>query len=144
MDTISTSAQRRRHVTLTLIWFLSALSIAIIAPGISDIISVVGSLSAFFILVFPGLILLKLNLEKNLFLVGIGVLLIVFGIWIFGLTLTLTVLEVMKEWKTKINYLFVQILNFHFFRLINHFDLITSLIRHLKNYSSSFSFVISP
>lgn len=96
MEIASTVAEQRRRVCLTLVWFCSALSLAIVAPGISDIISVVGSLSAFFILVFPGIILLKLNLEKSFLLSALGVFLIVLGAWIFGLTFCLALLDIVK------------------------------------------------
>lgn len=87
----------RRRVVATFIWFLTALLLAIFIPNITDVISVIGSLAAFFILIFPGLIIMQLIVDDRInwhksctavFQVVLGVFFIVFGTWIFGVTFT--------------------------------------------------------
>lgn len=47
-------AERRRRVLMTVVWFTSSLLIALFIPNIGVVISVLGSLAAIFIFVFPG------------------------------------------------------------------------------------------
>ena len=56
----------RRRVVATCIWFLTALMLAIFIPNITDVISVIGSLAAFFILIFPGLIIMQLIVDDRI------------------------------------------------------------------------------
>ena len=56
----------RRRIVATCIWFLTALMLAIFIPNITDVISVIGSLAAFFILIFPGLIIMQLIVDDRI------------------------------------------------------------------------------
>ncbi|XP_014468659.1 PREDICTED: putative sodium-coupled neutral amino acid transporter 7 [Dinoponera quadriceps] len=53
------------RVVVTLVWFISSLVIAILVPDISPMISLLGSLSAIFIFVLPGVCLLQSVLQKD-------------------------------------------------------------------------------
>ena len=69
--TLITPEQKRktelkRRVVATCIWFLTALMLAIFIPNITDVISVIGSLAAFFILIFPGLIIMQLIVDDRI------------------------------------------------------------------------------
>ena len=52
--------EKIRRYSATCVWFLTALMLAVFIPNISDVISVIGSLAAFFILIFPGIIIIQL------------------------------------------------------------------------------------
>uniref|UniRef100_A0A8B9GQF4 Solute carrier family 38 member 8b n=1 Tax=Astyanax mexicanus TaxID=7994 RepID=A0A8B9GQF4_ASTMX len=54
----STSQSRRCRVGLTVLWIGVTLLIAVYVPDMSDVISVIGGISAFFIFIFPGLCLI--------------------------------------------------------------------------------------
>jgi len=101
------------------IWFVSSVAFALLIPGINVVISFLGALAAAFIVVFPGLCLIKLSLDRKdaadgklllsqtsqmppsprknegefsfakfcLFF-GYGVLLVVLGMFIFGIIVT--------------------------------------------------------
>ena len=56
----------RRRIVATCIWFLTALMLAIFIPNITDVISIIGSLAAFFILIFPGLIIMQLIVDDRI------------------------------------------------------------------------------
>ena len=85
------------------IWFFISLLLAIFVPDISDIISLTGGLAASFIFIFPGLVLIKYMLKpeaKNKFtgyFIGMGVLIgciiIVFGSFIFGISVIYTIMH---------------------------------------------------
>ncbi|KAJ8674035.1 hypothetical protein QAD02_005297 [Eretmocerus hayati] len=51
--------------SITIIWFVLCLVIAILVPDISPVISIMGSLSAAFIFLFPGICLLQSTLQKD-------------------------------------------------------------------------------
>ncbi|KAL7294653.1 putative sodium-coupled neutral amino acid transporter 7 [Trichogramma pretiosum] len=51
--------------TITIIWFILSLIIAILVPDIAPIINIMGSLSAAFIFVFPGICLFQYILQKD-------------------------------------------------------------------------------
>ncbi|EFN80665.1 putative sodium-coupled neutral amino acid transporter 7 [Harpegnathos saltator] len=53
------------RAAVTLVWFISSLVIAILVPDISPMISLLGSLSAIFIFVLPGICLLQNVLLKD-------------------------------------------------------------------------------
>ena len=55
--------ERKRRIIVTVVWFLSALALAISVPNMADVISIIGSLAAFFILIFPGMVILQLAIE---------------------------------------------------------------------------------
>jgi len=111
--------ERLRRVIQATIWFVSSVAFALLIPGINVVISFLGALAAAFIVVFPGLCLIKLSLDRKdaadgklllsqtsqmppsprknegefsfakfcLFF-GYGVLLVVLGMFIFGIIVT--------------------------------------------------------
>lgn len=46
--------ESRSRYTLTVLWLVATLAIAMFVPDISKVISVIGGISAFFIFIFPG------------------------------------------------------------------------------------------
>ena len=55
--------EKWRRIVPTIVWFTAALALAISVPNIADVISVIGSLAAFFIMIFPGLIMVDLAVD---------------------------------------------------------------------------------
>ncbi|XP_043473284.1 putative sodium-coupled neutral amino acid transporter 7 [Leptopilina heterotoma] len=53
------------RIILTLIWFFMSLVIAILVPDITPVINLLGSLSAAFIFLFPGICLLQSTLKRD-------------------------------------------------------------------------------
>ncbi|KAM4723028.1 solute carrier family 38 member 8 [Rhinophrynus dorsalis] len=95
------SCERLFRVTVTVLWILFTLIIALFVPDISKVISVIGGISAFFIFIFPGMCLVcAMNLEpispkKKCCLVTWGIISIVCGAYIFGQSTTLAVMELL-------------------------------------------------
>jgi sodium-coupled neutral amino acid transporter 7/8 len=46
--------EKRRRIILTIVWFVASLLLAVFVPDIGKVISLLGSLAAVFIFVFPG------------------------------------------------------------------------------------------
>ncbi|XP_076880029.1 putative sodium-coupled neutral amino acid transporter 8 [Brachyhypopomus gauderio] len=84
---------------LTTLWITVTLVVAIYVPDMSDVISVIGGVSAFFIFIFPGLCLIfamqtePVDHKKKLLLIGWGVVTVVVGVFIFGQSTTIAVME---------------------------------------------------
>uniref|UniRef100_A0A8C9RSH7 Solute carrier family 38 member 8 n=1 Tax=Scleropages formosus TaxID=113540 RepID=A0A8C9RSH7_SCLFO len=55
-------SESRSRMVLTLTWIAVTLLIAIFVPDISEVISVIGGISAFFIFIFPGMMLMHVPL----------------------------------------------------------------------------------
>jgi len=80
------------RVIVTLIWFVLSLVIAILVPDISPIINLMGSLSAMFIFILPGICLLQsvflrdpeLYFNKNCLLIIFAILLTAIGAFVCG------------------------------------------------------------
>lgn len=93
--------EKWRRIIPTIVWFCAALALAISVPNIADVISVIGSLAAFFIMIFPGLIMVDLAVDHvgwqksclKILQVSVGSVLIIVGVWIFGVTTTLAILN---------------------------------------------------
>jgi len=94
--------ERIRRYSATCVWFLTALLLAVFIPNISDVISVIGSLAAFFILIFPGIIIIQLIVQdrigwhRNCAAVGqvaLGIFFCVLGTWVFGVTFTQAIMD---------------------------------------------------
>lgn len=47
--------ERWTRITLTSTWIIVTLIIALFVPDISEVISIIGGISAFFIFIFPGM-----------------------------------------------------------------------------------------
>lgn len=80
------------RVIITLVWFISSLVIAILVPDITPMISLLGSLSAIFIFVLPGICLLQslilkdpqLYLNKDRLMIVFAILLTALGAFACG------------------------------------------------------------
>ncbi|XP_034940003.1 putative sodium-coupled neutral amino acid transporter 7 [Chelonus insularis] len=81
------------RAAVTLLWFILSLVIAIVVSDISPVINLMGTLSAAFIFVFPGLCLLQsvlvkdppLYLNKNRFLIFAAIVMTALGGFVCGL-----------------------------------------------------------
>ncbi|CAL7948843.1 unnamed protein product [Xylocopa violacea] len=80
---------------ITVIWYILSLVIAILVPDISPVINLLGSLSAAFIFIFPGICLFQstllkdseLHLNKDRLLIFFAVLIIALGAFVTGVVL---------------------------------------------------------
>ncbi|XP_045888096.1 putative sodium-coupled neutral amino acid transporter 7 [Micropterus dolomieu] len=87
--------EQRRRILQTLVWFVATLVLGLFIPDIGRVISLIGGLAACFIFVFPGLCLMQAKLSETDSrsaswhgLVGLGVVMVTIGAFIFGLTTT--------------------------------------------------------
>uniref|UniRef100_A0A3Q4GWP8 Solute carrier family 38 member 8b n=1 Tax=Neolamprologus brichardi TaxID=32507 RepID=A0A3Q4GWP8_NEOBR len=90
---VTHSFENRCRVVLTVAWITFTLVIAMFVPDMSDVISIIGGISAFFIFIFPGLCLVF----TMAILTAWGVITIVVGAFIFGQSTTLAVMEVFRK-----------------------------------------------
>ncbi|XP_043937873.1 putative sodium-coupled neutral amino acid transporter 8 [Protopterus annectens] len=88
------------RITLTVSWILATMLIAMFVPDISDVITLIGGISGFFIFIFPGLCLVcAMQTEpvspkiRNCWIVW-GSITIICGAFIFGQSTTIAVMEV--------------------------------------------------
>jgi sodium-coupled neutral amino acid transporter 7/8 len=90
--------------SITIIWFILCLVIAIVIPDISPIINMMGTLSAAFIFVIPGICLLqstlqkdpRLFLNKDRFLIALAIFLTAFGAFVCGVVFVLALQDLKK------------------------------------------------
>ncbi|XP_063332598.1 putative sodium-coupled neutral amino acid transporter 8 [Pelmatolapia mariae] len=100
---VTHSFENRCRVVLTVAWITFTLLIAMFVPDMSDVISIIGGISAFFIFIFPGLCLVFTMQTENIssrvraILTAWGVVTIVAGAFIFGQSTTLAVMEVFRK-----------------------------------------------
>ncbi|XP_056384384.1 putative sodium-coupled neutral amino acid transporter 8 isoform X3 [Hyla sarda] len=100
---VTASYERFVRVTLTVLWILVTLVIALFVPDISEIISVIGGISAFFIFIFPGLCLIcameteVMEKRKKSCLVAWGIISVVCGAFVFGQSTTIAVMELLHK-----------------------------------------------
>ncbi|XP_054856223.1 putative sodium-coupled neutral amino acid transporter 8 [Eublepharis macularius] len=91
------------RVLLTTLWVAVTLVIALFVPDISDIISVIGGISAFFIFIFPGLCLVcAMDIETVMprtksCLITWGIITVLCGAFIFGQSTTIAIMELMHK-----------------------------------------------
>lgn len=93
---------------VTMIWFVLSLVIAILVPDISPVINLLGSLSAMFIFVLPGICLLQsvflrdseLFLNKNRLLIVFAIFLTTLGAFVCGIVL-MEALQDLQKTPTK-------------------------------------------
>uniref|UniRef100_A0A2C9KLI8 Amino acid transporter transmembrane domain-containing protein n=1 Tax=Biomphalaria glabrata TaxID=6526 RepID=A0A2C9KLI8_BIOGL len=95
--------ENTRRIILTLSWFTASLLISVFIPNIGVIIHLLGAFSAVFIFIFPGMCLLKTvqnklesgekQTKKKHFLKALSIMYIIIGTFIFGLTLTQSILQ---------------------------------------------------
>lgn len=56
--------ERRRRILQTVVWFSMTLALALFIPDIGRVISLIGGLAACFIFVFPGILIVFVNLAR--------------------------------------------------------------------------------
>uniref|UniRef100_A0A914WWE1 Amino acid transporter transmembrane domain-containing protein n=1 Tax=Plectus sambesii TaxID=2011161 RepID=A0A914WWE1_9BILA len=82
------------HVVST-IWFLSSLVVAVFVPNIASVVDFLGCLATFFILIFPGICLIRAHALfgdtmpewKARLVLTVGCVFVVIGFFVFGMTL---------------------------------------------------------
>ncbi|KAM5138871.1 solute carrier family 38 member 8 [Mantella aurantiaca] len=100
---VTPSYERFVRVTLTVLWILITLIIALFVPDISEVISIIGGISAFFIFIFPGLCLIcameceAMSPRKKSCLIAWGIISVLCGAFIFGQSTTIAVMELMHK-----------------------------------------------
>lgn len=93
--------ENKRRIITSIVWFFSSLALSIIVPTIGKAIALVGGFAAHFIFTFPGLCLIQLVLQSGMELstakrklgLVIGVTYVVIGVFLFGETVTLALME---------------------------------------------------
>ncbi|XP_075796443.1 solute carrier family 38 member 8 [Pelodiscus sinensis] len=91
--------ERWTRIMLTITWIIVTLVIALFVPDISEVIGIIGGISAFFIFIFPGLCLLcametePIEPRKKSCLIAWGVISIFCGAFVFGQSTTIAVME---------------------------------------------------
>uniref|UniRef100_A0A8C5MR59 Solute carrier family 38 member 8 n=1 Tax=Leptobrachium leishanense TaxID=445787 RepID=A0A8C5MR59_9ANUR len=90
---LSKSYERFMRFILTVLWILVTLIIAMFVPDISEVISIIGGISAFFIFIFPGLCLIC----AMYCLVSWGMISILCGAFIFGQSTATAFMELLNK-----------------------------------------------
>ncbi|CAL8404435.1 unnamed protein product [Boreogadus saida] len=99
---VTHSFESRWRAGLTGVWIAVTMLIAMFVPDMSDVISVIGGISAFFIFIFPGLCLVfimqsePVSPKVRVLLTAWGVVTIVVGAFIFGQSTTKAVMEMIS------------------------------------------------
>ncbi|XP_068116264.1 solute carrier family 38 member 8 isoform X2 [Hyperolius riggenbachi] len=100
---VTPSYERFVRITLTVLWILVTLIIALFVPDISEVISIIGGISAFFIFIFPGLCLIcavesgsMVSWKRSCLLIW-GIISVLCGAFIFGQSTTIAVMELMHK-----------------------------------------------
>ncbi|XP_078257669.1 putative sodium-coupled neutral amino acid transporter 8a [Rhinoraja longicauda] len=94
---------RRPRVLLTTGWVLLSLGAALFVPDISEIIGLIGGISAFFIFIFPGLCLLRVVQREGAVprarwaLILWAMVTILCGVFIFGQSSATAVMELIEK-----------------------------------------------
>jgi len=97
----SVTKERIRRGSIATAWFILSLILAIEIPDISEVISMLGSLAAVFIFIFPGLCLLQSTLmsdpgivsKKSKFYILSAVFFLLIGTFLFGVVLTQALIQ---------------------------------------------------
>ncbi|KPP66720.1 hypothetical protein Z043_114750 [Scleropages formosus] len=96
-------SESRSRMVLTLTWIAVTLLIAIFVPDISEVISVIGGISAFFIFIFPGLCLMfsthseSVSPRTRVALTTWGVVTLLCGVFIFGQSTTVAIMDILNK-----------------------------------------------
>ncbi|XP_059158343.1 sodium-coupled neutral amino acid transporter 7-like [Physella acuta] len=95
--------EKTRRVIITLVWFTLTLLLAVLIPNMGVVVEILGALAVVLIFVFPGLCLFKTmqnkiesgekHLTKAYVCRGIGIVYIIVGTFIFGLTVTQAIIK---------------------------------------------------
>ncbi|XP_056135150.1 putative sodium-coupled neutral amino acid transporter 8 [Lampris incognitus] len=100
---VTHSFENRSRVVLTVLWITVTLLIAMFVPDMSEVISIIGGISAFFIFIFPGLCLVftmqteSVSPKIRVLLTTWGVITIVVGAFIFGQSTTIAIMELFHK-----------------------------------------------
>ncbi|XP_064193494.1 putative sodium-coupled neutral amino acid transporter 8a [Anguilla rostrata] len=100
---VTQSYENRSRVVLTVAWTAVTLLIAIFVPDMSEVISVIGGISAFFIFIFPGLCLIfsmqtePVSPRTKIVLTTWGAITVLCGAFIFGQSTTIAVMELFNK-----------------------------------------------
>ncbi|XP_051506897.1 putative sodium-coupled neutral amino acid transporter 8 [Myxocyprinus asiaticus] len=100
---ITSVIESRCRLILTILWITVTLLIAIYVPDMSEVISVIGGISAFFIFIFPGLCLIfamqtePISHRKRTLFTGWGVVTVITGAFIFGQSTTIAAMELFHK-----------------------------------------------
>uniref|UniRef100_A0A8C0GQY1 Solute carrier family 38 member 8 n=1 Tax=Chelonoidis abingdonii TaxID=106734 RepID=A0A8C0GQY1_CHEAB len=95
--------ERCTRIVLTVTWIIVTLIIALFVPDISEVISIIGGISAFFIFIFPGLCLVcametePIEPRKKSCLIAWGVISILCGAFVFGQSTTIALMELVYK-----------------------------------------------
>jgi len=92
---LSESDKRRMANVVSTVWFLSSLVVAIFVPNIASVVDFLGCLATFFILIFPGICLIRAHVLfgnvmpdwKARLVLTVGCIFVVVGFFVFGMTL---------------------------------------------------------
>ncbi|XP_006005685.1 putative sodium-coupled neutral amino acid transporter 8 [Latimeria chalumnae] len=91
------------RIILTILWTLVTLIIAMFVPDISEVISIIGGISAFFIFIFPGLCLIfamqtePVSPRTRRCLLVWGTITVLCGAFIFGQSTSIAVMELLYK-----------------------------------------------
>uniref|UniRef100_A0A8C8FIL0 Amino acid transporter transmembrane domain-containing protein n=1 Tax=Oncorhynchus tshawytscha TaxID=74940 RepID=A0A8C8FIL0_ONCTS len=100
---VTHSFENRCRVILTVIWITITLLIAMFVPDMSEVISVIGGISAFFIFIFPGLCLVftmqsePVSPRVRVVCTVWGVITVIVGAFIFGQSTTIAIMEIFHK-----------------------------------------------
>uniref|UniRef100_A0A3P8Y656 Amino acid transporter transmembrane domain-containing protein n=1 Tax=Esox lucius TaxID=8010 RepID=A0A3P8Y656_ESOLU len=100
---VTNAFENRCRVILTVMWITVTLLIAMFVPDMSEVISVIGGISAFFIFIFPGLCLVfimqsePLSHKVRVVCSVWGVITVIVGAFIFGQSTTIAVMELFHK-----------------------------------------------
>ena len=90
------SKEKFRRCVIASVWFVATILLAIEIPSIGVVIHILGSFAAIFIFIFPGICLLQTTLMQDSSLstwksrckIGLALIFIVLGFFLFGVVLT--------------------------------------------------------
>uniref|UniRef100_A0A4W5M6R5 Solute carrier family 38 member 8 n=1 Tax=Hucho hucho TaxID=62062 RepID=A0A4W5M6R5_9TELE len=100
---VTHSFENHCRVILTVIWITVTLLIAMFVPDMSEVISVIGGISAFFIFIFPGLCLVftmqsePVSPRVRVVCTVWGVITVIVGAFIFGQSTTIAIMEIFHK-----------------------------------------------
>lgn len=90
------SQERKRRIVITILWFASTLTLAVLIPNIGVVISMLGGLASIFIFIFPGMCLFQVLSRGHInsgeqrivyiLLMTMAVGYLIIGAFLFGLT----------------------------------------------------------
>ncbi|XP_067853713.1 putative sodium-coupled neutral amino acid transporter 8 [Heptranchias perlo] len=95
--------ERRLRVMLTTSWVLVTMGVALFVPDISEVINLIGGISAFFIFIFPGLCLVcamqtePVSPRVRSCLISWGSVTILCGVFIFGQSTATATMELIER-----------------------------------------------